>query len=114
MSTFAESIKTFTEISAAEAQEHIVSNDKFILFVGRETCPFCRRFAPKLAQAAQTSQASVYFLNSEAVSDSQAIQDFRQQYHIPTVPGLLVAENGQVRVVCDSSLSVEAIIDFIA
>ncbi|AXQ79526.1 thiol reductase thioredoxin [Streptococcus chenjunshii] len=113
MSTFTESIQHFTEITAAAAQEQISSGAKFILFVGRETCPFCRRFAPKLAQAALAANAEVSFLNSEDAADAQAIQAFRQQYEIPTVPGLLVAEQGQVKVICDSSLSEEAIAEFI-
>ena len=42
------------------------------------------------------------------------VQAFREKYHVQTVPGLLVAQAGQVKVVCDSSLSQEAIADFIA
>lgn len=110
MSTFA---ATFEPVSASKAQELLSSTEKGILFIGRPSCPYCRLFEPKLTAVAQREGLSIAFLNSEDISDRQGIQDLRATYGVPTVPGLLVAENGQVRVVCDSSLSEDAIRDFI-
>ncbi|WP_057491874.1 thioredoxin domain-containing protein [Streptococcus orisasini] len=114
MSNFAEDIKDFEPVTAKEAQKRIDSGEKFVLFIGRSTCPFCRRFAPKLSNVAKADHQAVAFLNSEDQNDLKAIQDFRSAYSVNTVPGLLVAQNGQIKVVCDSSLSEEAIRDFIA
>ena len=110
---FAEAIAPFKPVSAAQAQEKLTSGDKTILFIGRASCPYCQRFAPKLNRVASANQLTVYFLNSEDAADLAAIQDLRASYNVPTVPGLLVAEEGQVRVVCDSSLSEDAILAFI-
>ena len=114
MSHFTEAIKHFNALTAQEAQEKIDSGEKFILFIGRSTCPYCQRFAPKLSQVAADPGQTVAFLNSENQDDLTAVQAFREKYHVQTVPGLLVAQAGQVKVVCDSSLSQEAIADFIA
>lgn len=108
MATFAE---YFTPITAEEAEKQLQTADNFILFIGRPTCPYCRRFEPKLTQVAKDNQLTVHFLNSD--NQDSAIQELRATYDVPTVPGLLVAKSGHVKVVCDSSLSEEAILDFI-
>lgn len=114
MSTFAEDIKDFEPVTAKEAQKRIDSGERFVLFIGRSTCPFCRRFAPKLSAVAKADHQAVAFLNSEDQNDLKGIQELRSSYSVNTVPGLLVAQNGHIKVVCDSSLSEEAIRDFIA
>lgn len=104
----------FTPISAAQAQEKIASGEKFVLFIGRPSCPYCRRFEPKLSQVAQDNQIAVSFINSEDASDAAGIQALRAQYNIPTVPGLLVAQAGSVDVRCDSGMSEDEILAFVS
>nr|WP_205395873.1 thioredoxin domain-containing protein [Streptococcus lutetiensis] len=108
MTTFAEH---FTNISVAAAKEQLQTADEFILFIGRPTCPFCQRFEPKLSHVAKDNQLDVYYINSEQVTAE--LEELRSSYKVATVPGLLVAKTGHVKVVCDSSLSEEAILDFI-
>ncbi|WP_242258647.1 thioredoxin fold domain-containing protein [Streptococcus thoraltensis] len=103
----------FNPISAVAAEDAIKNQEKFILFIGRPTCPYCQRFEPKLTKVAKDNRLSVNYLHSEDFSQGDNIQALRDKYGIKTVPGLLVAENGQVRVICDSSLSEEEILDFI-
>ena len=110
MSEFA---SAFSLISAVAAEEAINSQEKIVLFVGRPSCPYCQRFEPKLRTVAQANNLHVNYLNSEDQSQLAEIQAFRAKYDIPTVPGLLVAEKGAVRVLCDSSLSEAAILAFI-
>ncbi|WP_165329424.1 thioredoxin family protein [Streptococcus tangpeifui] len=112
MSSFDQAVALMEPISAAEARNRIAAQEKFILFIGRPTCPFCRRFAPKLGQAVQETGAAVAYLNSEDMSQIEDIQALRNRYGVATVPGLLVSQNGSVKVVCDSSLTPEDIKDF--
>ncbi|MFS1664361.1 thioredoxin domain-containing protein [Streptococcus sp. zg-JUN1979] len=111
--TFEEAVSKMIDIRIAELTEKIKSED-VVVFVGRPTCPYCQLFAPKLAQAIDETNQEVYYLMSDTIADIEAIQDFRSRYHIATVPGLFVMKEGQARVVCDSSMSVEAIKAFMA
>ena len=44
MSNFA---SAFTPISVSSAKKNIDTADKFILFIGRPSCPYCQLFEPK-------------------------------------------------------------------
>lgn len=112
--TFEQAVSAFEPITVATARERIEAGNKFILFIGRPSCPYCQRFAPKLANVAQATGAKIAYINSEDFSQLEGIQAFRRRYGIATVPGLFVAENATAKVVCDSSLPEEDIIDFIS
>ena len=103
MEQFQQDIQGLKELSIAEVEQLTKESAQFILFVGRGTCPYCRRFAPKFANVVRDNGLTGYFLNSEKTSDLEAIQAYRAKHGIKTVPGLVVAKEGQVRVVCDSS-----------
>ena len=105
--------KTMSQEFFEEVESLISSGEEVVLFIGRPTCPYCRRFAPKMNEARQALNKPAIFVNSEDVTQLNEIQSFRQKYGIPTVPGLLVAKGGEARVVCDSSISVEDIIAFV-
>lgn len=111
--SFEQAVKQFTPVTAQELEKLIQTEEKVIAFIGRPTCPYCQRFAPKLAQAQADTNASIYFVDSSNVSDA-ALQDLRAKYGVKTVPGLLVATQQDVKVVCDSSLSVAEITAFMA
>ncbi|MGT2907296.1 thioredoxin domain-containing protein [Streptococcus dentiloxodontae] len=113
MSAFEEAVNHFEAITVTEARQRVASDKKFVLFIGRPTCPYCQRFAPKLAAVAAGLSDTVFYINSEDASQLEDIQAFRSRYGIATVPGLFVAENGTAKVVCDSSLSEDDIRDFI-
>ena len=110
---FFEAVEKFEKKSIQEVESFISTGEEVILFIGRPTCPYCRRFAPKMNEARQALNKPAIFVNSEDVTQLNEIQSFRQKYGIPTVPGLLVAKGGEVRVVCDSSISVEEIVEFV-
>lgn len=108
MTTFAD---FFTTINVAKAENQLQNAEEFILFIGRPTCPYCRRFEPKLTQVAKENKLDIYYINSDELSPE--LDNLRSTYNVATVPGLLVAKGGRVKVVCDSSLSEEEILNFI-
>lgn len=111
--SFEQALTHFESTTAQNLSKLIASGDKVIAFIGRATCPYCQRFAPKLAQVQAETSAKIYFVDSSNAAD-QALADLRATHGVKTVPGLLVAKDGQVDVVCDSSLPVDAITAVIA
>lgn len=97
-----------------EQMEELLNKDELLLFVGRLTCPYCRKFAPKLQQASLNQKKEVYFLDSENVAYFDEIQAFRQRFGMITVPALLVKKQKDLDVVCDSSLTLSEIEELIA
>ncbi len=104
---FKEAIELLTVTTIETLNEDIRKEHNFIAFMGFEGCPFCRRFAPKLKEALEGRKA--YFISSRETSDLENITKFRNYYHIPTVPALLVFQAGKLNIVCDSTLSVDDI-----
>jgi len=95
MEQFLENIKDLEVTTVARAQEALDKKETATFFIGRKTCPYCRKF-----------------INSEEPSQLDALQDFRSRYEIPTVPGFVHVENGEIKVRCDSSMTAQEIKDF--
>ncbi|VHK12785.1 bacteriocin transporter [Streptococcus pyogenes] len=111
--TFEEIVANFIPSSVAEVTSAIASGKDMIVFLGRSSCPYCRRFAPKLAQVATDNQKDVYFVDSENAADAAELAVFRENYQSVTVPALLVSYDHHQRVVCDSSLTPDDILAFL-
>ncbi|MBO3642436.1 thioredoxin domain-containing protein [Streptococcus suis] len=108
---FQDYIQDFTSVTVEQAQNLLAAKEGAVLFIGRSTCPYCNRFAPKLHKVAQDKQVTVHFLDSSQISPE--LQTLRDHYQVPTVPGLLVAKSTGVQVRCDSSMTEDEIAAFI-
>ncbi|HES2392087.1 TPA: thioredoxin domain-containing protein [Streptococcus pyogenes] len=111
--TFEEIVANFIPSSVAEVTSAIASGKDMIVFLGRSSCPYCRRFAPKLAQVATDNQKEVYFVDSENAADAAELATFRENYQLVAVPALLVSYDQHQRAVCDSSLTPDDILAFL-
>ena len=87
----------FIELDNSRIQENMKELKRQIRFVyvGRETCPYCREFAPKLKEAAKSINAIIYYIDTENKTDELA--KFAEQYHIDSIPTLLVFKDGQLQ-----------------
>lgn len=114
MEQFAKDISVLEKSSIEKAFDIIQQQETATIFVGRSTCPYCRRFATKLNHVVTETNAKVLFVNSANQEELERIQQFRTQYNIPTVPGFVQINKGTVNVRCDSSMSLEEIKAFMA
>ena len=57
----------FVQLDNSTIQNDMNAQKKQIRFVyvGRETCPYCREFAPKLKEAAKSINARIYYIDTE-------------------------------------------------
>ena len=87
----------FVQLDNSTIQNDMNAQKKQIRFVyvGRETCPYCREFAPKLKEAAKSINARIYYIDTENKTDE--LTKFAEQYHIDSIPTLLVFKDGQLQ-----------------
>ena len=109
MEQFAQNIKDLEVTTVDRARQAISDKETATFFVGRKTCPYCRKFAGTLADVVAETKAHIYFINSEEASELEKLQAFRSEYSIPTVPGFVHVQDGQVSVRCDSSMTADEI-----
>lgn len=87
------SVNTFTTISLEDLNKKLNNNEAFYLYVGRATCPWCRKIAPILSQVAESNHLNIYYLDSEGTNNNPELKKFRKKYNIKTVPAILVFSN---------------------
>ena len=107
MEQFLDNIKDLEVTTVARAEEALDKKETATFFIGRKTCPYCRKFAGTLAGVVADTKAHIYFINSEEPSQLNELQAFRSRYGIPTVPGFVHIADGQINVRCDSSMSAQ-------
>ena len=49
---YLEDVKVFNETTPEEAEQLLEAKEGHIVYIGRETCPYCRKFVRKLSSLA--------------------------------------------------------------
>ncbi|MEN8075843.1 thioredoxin domain-containing protein [Clostridioides difficile] len=110
--TYKEDISLFKEVFSEEADKLLSNENLAVVYIGRETCPYCRKFAKKLSGLVNEINTTIYYVDSNNPSDNE-IASFREKYNIVTVPGFIVNKNGDIEVRCDSSTPEDEILEMI-
>lgn len=112
---YTEAVQYCQTITLEEVEEKLEQKESFLLYTGRESCPYCRRFAPKLAKAIFQTNETVYYLDSEK-GDVPAITRFAKREGIQTVPNLAFYSDGKLQTHLEkgSKSSLEEIKSFFA
>ncbi|VPM02465.1 thioredoxin, bacteriocin transport accessory protein [Streptococcus pneumoniae] len=92
MEQFLDNIKDLEVTTVVRAQEALDKKETATFFIGRKTCPYCRKFAGTLSGVVAETKAHIYFINSEEPSQLNDLQAFRSRYGIPTVPGFVLLQ----------------------
>ena len=112
---YVQATRHFVELDNTRIQENMKSLKRQIRFVyvGRETCPYCREFAPKLKEASRSINARIYYIDTENKTDE--LSKFAEQYHIDSIPTLLVFKDGQLQdtLTNSSDISLNALKEFL-
>lgn len=96
-------------------EQKIQHQESFYLYTGRESCPYCQEFAPKLAKAVDKTDITMYYLDSEHI-DKTSWNNFKTTVGFKTIPNLTYFTNGTVydRLSDASQASVEVIESFVS
>lgn len=107
-------VKGFKETRPEEAEELLEAKDGNIVYIGRETCPYCRRFVKKLSPLAEEHNLTIHYVHAQHPEYEEQVDELRDKYDVPTVPGLLYSsESAGMVVKCDSSLEPEEILEIV-
>ena len=112
--SYQDAIKHTKVVNIREIRSKITNRESFILYIGRESCPDCQRFAPNLAVAIQKSNKIVYYLDNDS-SEKREITEFAREMNIKTVPNLTFYKDGNNYNYLEkgSKASVDEILSFI-
>lgn len=85
----------FEEISATEFKQMVSDNQKYVFFIGRDTCPACQNFKPIAKEFSSKEQINIYYVNSTYFSDSDwnIISSIVKVDYIPTI---VISENSNI------------------
>lgn len=93
---YQKSIQTFDMVCISDIENKVKKDQDFILYIGRETCPDCRDFAPVLSEVAKDNDLKVLYLDSTDTEKTKNLKDFRDKYNILYVPSLLISKDGNL------------------
>ena len=107
-------VNRLQKISLEAVEQKIQHQESFYLYTGRESCPYCQEFAPKLAEAVDKTETTVYYLDSEHI-DKTSWNNFKTTVGFKTIPNLTYFTNGTVYDILPkaSQASVEVVESFI-
>lgn len=110
--SYQEDVKLFEKVISAQADELLSNEDFAVVYIGRATCPYCRKFAKKLSGLTDKININIHYVESNDFSDD-SINSFREKYNIVTVPGFIVSKNREIEVRCDSSMPEDEILNLL-
>ena len=107
-------INRLQKISLEAVEQKIQHQESFYLYTGRESCPYCQEFTPKLAKAVDKTNITMYYLDSEHI-DKTSWNNFKTTVGFKTIPNLTYFTTGTAyeRLQNASQDSVEVIESFI-
>lgn len=89
---YEESVEDFELVSPNDIIEKKSNGDNFFLYIGRSTCPYCEIFAPKLKDASEDTESSIFYLNVENESQEN-LTSILNDTEVTYVPALVYFES---------------------
>lgn len=81
----------YEPITGDMAYQMIENNESFILYAGRDTCPYCQQFVPVLMEAAENQNVkTIYHIDTTDKLNA----DFKEDKNINATPTTFIYEDG--------------------
>lgn len=111
---YEKAVERLEEISLEEIERKLSNDESFFLYTGRESCPYCRKFVPKLSNVASEIDTKIYYLDSEDMTEG--LEEFMMLHEIAFVPSFIYFEdntNLRINSLDSENISESEIQDFI-
>jgi predicted bacteriocin transport accessory protein len=79
----------FSKIDIPTIQNKLDNNEPFFLYVGRSTCPWCRKLVPFLHELSINKKIDLFYLDSTNTDTDYELKEFRDYYGIQYVPTVI-------------------------
>ncbi|MBF0780804.1 MULTISPECIES: thioredoxin family protein [unclassified Granulicatella] len=95
-SEYQQHVKSFIKIDAGESEEKFLGSKDIVLYIGRETCPYCVQFVPILNEVSAKYHVPIYYLDTSNYEKDKSLQDFLKKHNVSGVPTLMIYSKGQL------------------
>jgi predicted bacteriocin transport accessory protein len=85
-------VSTFQSVELDTLKEKIDNNDRFIVYIGRESCQYCQIFVPKLYQAALEMEETIFYFDIEGLTEEIEVINFLNNFDVKYTPTLIKFE----------------------
>lgn len=89
-------INTYKSISAKQFINKYSSREHF-LYIGRKTCPHCKKFVPKLTVASKNEKIEIFYIDSDKYRKDKHFQSLVNKFDVKFVPYLARINSGEVK-----------------
>lgn len=82
-------------LTAEEFEAKIDSGERFVIYIGRATCPYCHEYRQLQDKALGNLGETIYSVDTEYYMNNEKIAELRENLDVEFVPDVVVIENGK-------------------
>lgn len=86
------------ESTSSKIHKKLDKKEDFILYIGRENCPYCQLVKPNLHTFSKNNNEAIFYLNTRSKNDSNDdVASLLEEFSVDTVPTILIVDNGAIK-----------------
>jgi hypothetical protein len=93
---YLQNVNRFNKLNMKEIYSKFENKETFVLYLGRKTCPHCRKFSPILKEFNILYGNKLNYYDIESPDLDKDAKVFLSKLHIPGVPAVLYVKEGKV------------------
>ena len=93
---YLQNVNRFNKLTMKEIYSKFENKDTFVLYLGRKTCPHCRKFSPILREFNVLYGNKLNYYDIESPDLDKDAKVFLSKLQIPGVPAVLYVKEGKV------------------
>lgn len=93
---YLQNVDRFNKLNIKEIYSKFENKETFVLYLGRKTCPHCRKFSPILREFNSLYGNKLNYYDIESPDLDKDAKVFLEKLQIPGVPAVLYVKEGKV------------------